>query len=225
VAPRSVLFDFDGTLTRRDTFFAYCMAIARRQEHPVRAMFRVACSMALVKARLITNHQLKERTAAVLLTGEKESHIARIMQEEGGERLAGKLDTEMVGLLERMREAGANVFLVSSSLDCFLRPFGPAWGLRGIIATRTEVIDGRFTGRLIGRTCNGPEKVARVIEEVGEREARESVAYGDSRGDEDLLNFVAEGYRVRRRLTPGPSRIERVVTGGRAVRDERRGGN
>ena len=179
---RNVFFDFDGTLTRQDTFFAYCMAMARRNDHRTRAVLTLVCSMALVKARVISNHQLKERCAAVLLAGEKECHVGAIIRAESGDRLAGWFDVELVGLLRRIQETGANVFLVSSNLDCYLRPLGELWGLRGVIATRTEVVDGRFTGRLVGATCIGPEKVARVIEAVGEDEARAGAAFGDSRG-------------------------------------------
>lgn len=213
---RHVFFDFDGTLTRQDTFFTYCLAIARRNDHRMRAMMEVVRGMALVKARMISNHQLKERCVAALLSGEQERHVDAIVRSESGDRLAGRLDVELVGLLRRIQEAGANVFLVSSNLDCYLRPLGELWGLRGVIATRTEVVDGRFTGRLVGATCIGPEKVARVIEAVGEDEARTGAAFGDSRGDEDLLNYVNEGYWIRRRLPMRRSSVERVRKGGAA---------
>ena len=172
--------------------------------------------MALVKARVISNHQLKERCAAVLLAGEKECRVGAIIRAESGDRIAGWFDAELVGLLRRIQETGANVFLVSSNLDCYLRPLGELWGLRGVIATRAEVVDGRFTGRLVGATCIGPEKVARVIEAVGADEARAGAAFGDSRGDEELLNYVNEGYRIRRRLPMRRSSVERVRKSGAA---------
>ena len=55
---------------------------------------------------------------------------------------------------------------------------------------------GGITGRLVGRNCRGPEKVARLREHFG-RNVTLAAAYGDSSGDREMLAMAAApGLRV-----------------------------
>ncbi|MGH9000745.1 MAG: haloacid dehalogenase-like hydrolase, partial [Acidimicrobiia bacterium] len=73
---------------------------------------------------------------------------------------------------------------------------------------------GRLTGALLGANCRGAEKVARLREWLGGEELEVDLwAYGDSRGDAELLALAgANGTRVararprRRRASPAPSK-------------------
>ena len=89
------------------------------------------------------------------------------------------------------------IYIVSSNFDFLLKPLQKRWNLAGIIATRTEVLNGIFTGRLVGNACHGKEKVARVIECFGPTITKEAVAYGDSASDAFLLDSVKDGYSVK----------------------------
>jgi len=79
------------------------------------------------------------------------------------------------------------VVLASASLELLLEPWARAAGVDDVLATRLEVRDGRLTGRLAGPNCYGPEKVARLEALVGDLAGVELYAYGDSRGDRELL--------------------------------------
>jgi phosphoserine phosphatase len=58
-----------------------------------------------------------------------------------------------------------------------------------------EVIDGRITGRFKTKNCYGPEKVNRIKAVLkGPREDYEIFAFGDSRGDREMLNFADQGF-------------------------------
>ena len=46
---------------------------------------------------------------------------------------------------------------------------------------------GRVSGRLAGKNCYGLEKTRRLLDSLGDRSGYILYAYGDSRGDRELL--------------------------------------
>ena len=67
-----------------------------------------------------------------------------------------------------------------------------------MLATEVEVDDdGRLTGRFKTKNCFGQEKVDRLLQAEPHREDYFLTAYGDSRGDRELLAFADEGVNVK----------------------------
>ena len=93
--------------------------------------------------------------------------------------------------------AGAQVFIVSASIDNWVRPFFRARGLEDIevLGTQVEVVDGKLTGKFKTNNCYGEEKVRRITAVLSQdRQAYDIEAFGDSRGDKELLAFADEGH-------------------------------
>jgi phosphatidylglycerophosphatase C len=96
-------------------------------------------------------------------------------------------------------DAGHTVLLVSASFEVYLRPLAELLGAHDVLAVRLEVgDDGILTGRLEGPNCRGPEKVVRLHDwldrHAGGRGAVHLTAYGDSRGDRELLADADESH-------------------------------
>ena len=104
----------------------------------------------------------------------------------------------------RMRwhqEQGHVVVLVSASLDAYLVPFGDLCEVDAVLCTQLEVVDGRYTGALVGQNCRGEEKVKRLLAwmtEAGIPAASLVYAYGDSSGDTALLAAARIGVLVKK---------------------------
>ena len=60
--------------------------------------------------------------------------------------------------------------------------------------TLIESKDGRLSGRFLTKNCYGREKVNRLLQLFPERKDYWLTAYGDSRGDYELLDFANEGH-------------------------------
>jgi phosphatidylglycerophosphatase C len=114
---------------------------------------------------------------------------------------------DVAGLLRRHVDAGETVLLVSASFEVYLRPLADLLGAHHVLAVGLEVDDtGTLTGRLDGANCRGPEKVVRLHDwldlHAGGRDAVHVTAYGDSRGDRELLADADEAHWVGRRGAP-----------------------
>jgi phosphatidylglycerophosphatase C len=84
--------------------------------------------------------------------------------------------------------------LVSASLEIYLLPWAKTIGLDQVIGTRLAVQNGLLTGRIIGQNCYGAEKVKRLQAVLGDLSQYCIYAYGDSRGDRELLEIATCPY-------------------------------
>ncbi|MGB7414865.1 MAG: haloacid dehalogenase-like hydrolase, partial [Thermosynechococcaceae cyanobacterium] len=67
-------------------------------------------------------------------------------------------------------------------------------GIDHILGTRLVEHSGYLTGRIQGQNCYGPEKVKRLQGLLGNLEHFCIYAYGDSRGDQELLATATFPY-------------------------------
>ena len=63
-----------------------------------------------------------------------------------------------------------------------------------VLGTQVEVENGRLTGRFLTKNCYGQEKVNRMLVLYPNRSEYKLIAFGDSRGDKEMLAFADEAY-------------------------------
>lgn len=201
--PVVVAFDLDGTLTRRDTLLPFLAATAGRAR-TARAMFALSLQTALVLAGRGSRDAAKERLLMRLLAGLRPEDLeatARAFVERLVER---GLRPWAAARLQWHREHGHEVVIVTASPEIYVAELARRLGAAAVLGTRLEVDDaGRLTGRLMGANCRGAEKVARLRAWLGTRDVV-LIAYGDSKGDRELLARADVGLRVRRGVPPQP---------------------
>jgi len=104
---------------------------------------------------------------------------------------------EAVTLIEEHRLAGRDVVIVSASGAEVVDPIGQMLGADRVIATRMEIVDGRYTGT-IDYYAYAEEK-ARAIEELAAQvgyDLDECYAYSDSITDVHMLQVVGHPSAV-----------------------------
>jgi phosphatidylglycerophosphatase C len=199
--PVVVAFDVDGTLTRRDSIGPFLLRVAG---------LRLPLAFARRPGALVTGllrrdqDRLKELVCSSL-AGVDEQDVLAAGSAYGRELYERRLRPDTPARLRRHRELGHRVVLVSASLEPYLVPLGALLGVDAVLCTRLETDpEGRFTGRLDGSNCRGPEKARRLdawLRETG-LERAEIWAYGDSSGDDALLAMSDHPVRVRRTHVP-----------------------
>ncbi len=183
------LFDFDGTITRRDTMLAYLVHVRGW----LGALPGVLLASPWVVGHLlglVPNTVAKERLLTAVIGG-----LPRRDLEAAALTFADRIDGWVrPGALERLRwhaEHGHEVWLVSASLDLWVFPWAERHGLRAL-ATPAKWEGDRFTGALGGPNCHGQEKVNRVLAVVDPATFERRYGYGDSSGDAEMLALCDE---------------------------------
>lgn len=193
--PAIVAFDFDGTLTVRDSFSAFLMWDAGAARTALAAARLAPAGLRYLVDR--DRGRLKAATVRVLLGGRSLVSLEVAAQAFADEVVL--LRPDALRRWEAWGERGARRVIVTASPEYLVAPFARRLGATRLIATRLGVDGrGRLTGALIGRNCRGPEKVARLRAAFGP-DVRLAAAYGDSAGDREMLSLADEaGMRVFR---------------------------
>ena len=184
-------FDFDGTLTTRDTLIAFIRYACGTPRFLLGFLLH-APLLVLMKLRLYSNGKAKQRLFSWFFRGMPIETFDALCQSFASTH-RHLLRPETVRLLQQALSEGSEVLIVSASIDNWVQPFFPAVTVLG---TQIEVIDGRLSGRFLTPNCYGQEKVRRILALHPDRSAYRLTAYGDSRGDRELLAFADEAHLV-----------------------------
>lgn len=184
-------FDFDGTLTTRDTLIAF-IRYAGGTPRFLLGFLLHAPLLVLMKLRLYSNGKAKQRLFSWFFRGMPIETFDTLCQSFASTH-RHLLRPETVRLLQQALSEGSEVLVVSASIDNWVQTFFPTVTVLG---TQIEVIDGRLTGRFLTPNCYGQEKVRRILALYPDRSAYRLTAYGDSRGDRELLAFADEAHLV-----------------------------
>ncbi len=184
-------FDFDGTLTTRDTLIAFIRYACGTPRFLLGFLLH-APLLVLMKLRLYSNGKAKQRLFSWFFRGMPIETFDALCQSFASTH-RHLLRPETVRLLQQALSEGSEVLVVSASIDNWVQPFFPAVTVLG---TQIEVIDGRLSGRFLTPNCYGQEKVRRILALHPDRSAYRLTAYGDSRGDRELLAFADEAHLV-----------------------------
>lgn len=184
-------FDFDGTLTTSDTLLAF-IRFAKGDLSFFGGFLRYSLWLVMMKLGLYPNWKAKQKVF---------SHFFKGMSLEAFDALCKDfaashrhlLRSEVVDTLRQAQTEGAEVLIVSASIDNWVQPFFPEVKVLG---TQIEVEDGCLTGRFLTKNCYGQEKVNRILALYPNRNDYHLTAFGDSRGDKELLAFADEEHYV-----------------------------
>ncbi len=185
-------FDFDGTLTTRDTLLAFIRYACGTPRFLLGFLLH-APLLVLMKLRLYSNGKVKQSVFSWFFKGMPIETFDALCQEFARSH-RHLLRPETVRVLDQAVENGSEVVVVSASIDNWVQPFFPSVTVLG---TQIEVIDGCVTGRFLTPNCYGQEKVRRILALYPDRSSYHLIAYGDSRGDRELLAFADEANLVK----------------------------
>ena len=188
-------FDFDGTLTVKDSFPAFMM-FATGTWRALAGFLLYSPLLVLMKLRLYPNDVVKERLFSFFFKGWEYERFQAL-----GQAFADEIETmRNEPTIKRLQEhisQGDTVYIVSASIREWVEPWCLKMGANAVIATEVEVDDsGKLTGRFKTPNCNGQEKVTRLLQVEPQRDSYHLAAYGDSRGDEPLLALADTGTKI-----------------------------
>lgn len=191
------VFDFDGTITRRDTLLPFLLFVFDWPGVLLRSIPLLPVLLGYA-VKLVDNGVAKERVIRHLFDGVPELKFQEWCERFAEERLPALVRFNAMTRLSWHRQQGHRCIIVSASMEDYLKPWAEQNGIGEVLATRLSRYDnGTVQGHFLEGNCYGEQKVARLAALLGDLDNYEIYAYGDSRGDRELL-AVAEHpfYRV-----------------------------
>ncbi|MFM2173231.1 MAG: hypothetical protein RLZZ54_1158 [Cyanobacteriota bacterium] len=190
-------FDFDGTLLDGDCLLIL-HSLMRSPLGRLRDGLLLLPALLLWKSRLRSTAWFKQVFLRVLLTPAMQARSApqrqRLLQHRLADALWQRLRPEALARLEWHRQQGHRLVIVSASPRCLLQPIAERLEVE-LIATETSDPCSGAPIELRSPNCKGPEKIQRLSQWLqGPLHSVELHAYGDSRGDRELLQRAAEPH-------------------------------
>lgn len=191
-----VLFDFDGTLTKGDTFPQFIF-FSQGYLKGILGFIIYSPFVFLFLAKLMDGSKLKEKLAAYYFKGERED-VLKTFGTEFIQDLKKKdgFNESLVQKLNAHRAEGSTVGIVSASLDIWLSPFC-AQNNVDCLCTEIEYINDVCTGKLKTPNCNREEKAIRIRKKYDLSDFSRIIAYGNSGGDKAMFDLANETHMIR----------------------------
>ncbi len=186
--PQSIaIFDFDGTITSKDTLGPFIIFTRGRWRY---YLGLVLLSPILIGffLKLVSRHKVKES----LFTFFFKSTSAALFDEWSRKFVRKKLPGLIrAKALERIRFHLSNndkVLVVSASPESWVKQWAALNGCDAL-GTCLEKENGKLTGKISGKNCQGVEKVYRINEFLNMENYDKISTYGDTPGDRPFLQL------------------------------------
>jgi HAD superfamily hydrolase (TIGR01490 family) len=198
-ARAAAFFDLDRTLISGASPFVFGVAAWRNKMIPTGDLVRDGLNALVFKLVGASD----EKSAAVrdrilgAVEGARQADLMAL-NEEIGPRLLRRVRPESQNLVEMHAQAGRHTYIVSASPIELVEPLAHALGMTGAVATRSEVVDGVYTGRLEGPFVYGDGKQEALEKLAAEKgyDLRLSYSYSDSLSDLPMLELVGHPVAV-----------------------------
>ena len=188
-------FDVDRTLVDCNTGRLFLQDLRRRGEISFLRALRAMGWMLKYHLSLIDLEAVAERLVAQM-RGWSEKEFAERCRRWVEDDVLPRLLPSALRKIERHRDEGHLLAILSSSPTYVTRPIAETLGLDEVLSTQFEVQGGQFTGRLVGPACFGKGKVHWAEDLVARKKVDLSSSwfYTDSYSDLPMLERV--GNRV-----------------------------
>lgn len=185
-------FDFDGTITTRDTF-PEIIKFQKDKRSFYMGFILNAPLLVGYKLGIIPNDIAKQKILKYFFEGMDEETFQRNCDAFADKKLSSLIRPEALMEIRKLKKDGTEVVIVSASAGNWIRKWSDSYGLE-LISTSLEIKNGLITGRIEGRNCHGEEKVRRIRERWNLDDFDEVYAYGDSEGDKPMLALATKSF-------------------------------
>lgn len=185
-------FDFDGTITTRDTFIPFLFK-AFRKNKVLRSFLQLSPKAFLVGVGLYDRDQLKGDVVQSLFHKESVEKF-RELGSQYAKTLAPIYRSAALDRIEWHKSNGHRCIMVSASLDLYLDDVSKKLGFDDLLCTVLSHNNRFFDGSLRGGNCRRIKKVTRLRSLLGDLDNYEIYSYGDSIGDREMIAIADHGF-------------------------------
>jgi HAD superfamily hydrolase (TIGR01490 family) len=181
-------FDFDGTITKSDSFFGAIKYVVGLKILLFKAVILIPI-LVLYKLKLISNSKAKKIVFSFYFRGYNYRYLKEKLEEFSLNIVPTIVRKKAKDQLDWHIKQGDEVVIVSASFEEWVEPWAMQNGYK-TIATKIEFNGDIVTGGFKTKNCHGIEKVNRIKKEYQLSDFETIYAYGDTSGDRAMLDIA-----------------------------------
>lgn len=179
------VFDFDGTITTKDTLFHFIRFYHGSLKFWI-GISILSPMLILFKCKLLSNEKAKQVMFSFFFANTDFDAFQSKCKRYANE-VNKILNAEAKDKIVWHQKQGHEVLIVSASIENWIKPWAESMGINTVVGTRIEIEQNKLTGKFSTANCNGIEKTKRLLALYPNREGYKLYAYGDSKGDKEML--------------------------------------
>jgi phosphatidylglycerophosphatase C len=185
-------FDFDGTITTKDTLLEF-IKFCKGSLHFYMGFLINSPYLIAYKIKLISNQKAKEKVLRFFFKNTPVKDFEQHCQRFTKSMLPKLIRPKAIAEIERLKKQSMIVVVVSASPENWIKDWAEEVNVE-LIASRLEVKENKITGKIMGKNCHGKEKVRRIMEKYTVSDFTEIHAYGDTKGDLHMLSLAHNSF-------------------------------
>lgn len=186
------LFDFDGTITSRDTLIDFIIHTKGRLRFII-GFSILSPILVLNQLKLFPSKRTKELVLAFFFKETPMEQFQRWCDDFSEKRLPMIIRSKASEYIRNLQERNVRVIIVSASPQNWIAKWASSHNIE-VIATRLEVVNGRLTGRIVGENCHGVEKINRIKNHLNLEAFTRIYAFGDTSADKPMLSLATDQF-------------------------------
>jgi HAD superfamily hydrolase (TIGR01490 family) len=186
-------FDFDGTITTKDTMLELARFSRGNDLRYLIGLCIVSPWVIAMKLGLVSKTKAKEKLLTHFFAGKTQDAFDNLCQRFSAEKLPQLIKKDAFAVISDFTEKSIPVVIVSASAENWVAPWCKDNDLQ-FICTKLMVKDNRITGELKGENCNGNEKVCRIKASFNLADYSTIYCYGDTSGDKLMLELATHKH-------------------------------
>lgn len=191
------VFDIDGVLVRGESQKQFASFLRKKGKIGGLLFLRIACWFVAYRLGFIKDTLPMRNAAYRAFQGWSEETMSAEVEDFFNSAVKGRMVPAAVELLRNHQQAGDSVLLLSASLEPVVKRIARSLGVRDFIATRLEMKDGRYSGRIEGSVPHGTAKREALERYLKAHQKHERIRiYADHRSDECVLSAATEAVAV-----------------------------
>lgn len=186
-----VLFDFDGTLTKKDSL----IEIAKFSTSSSGFLINISLLLPiliLMKLKLVNAQKSKELFLKRFFGHYSTKEFNDLCEKFGREIIPNILREKAMPTIKAYLEDNAKVVIVSASPENWIKPWAIKYEIQ-VVSTKLKFSNEKIKG-IEGANCNGEEKVKRIKKAFNLDRFDKVIAYGDTKGDYPMLALADESH-------------------------------
>jgi phosphatidylglycerophosphatase C len=185
-------FDFDGTITTRDTMFELIRHQKGNRRFYLGFLANIPVFVAL-KLKLLSKQAAKERLLTYFFRNTEFAAFQSGCDTFVTAKLPSLIRPAALDDIKRLQREGFEIAVVSASAENWIKKWAYQMEVQ-LLGTKLEVVGGKLTGKLSGANCNGTEKENRIRAVYDLSQFEEIYCYGDSNGDKQMLALGTKAF-------------------------------